>query len=143
VVPRGRWRQRPRQVLAVAVAMAVAMAVLVLPQLPRSLASWPDYGVQWPSVLNRTVGSIHGNAGFNVPAYDGVGRFGVQSAGNGQAAQVDVRAGGTTVQSFRRTQEPTSVTFPGPPHGLAFAELRAVDPNTERAASVRVEVGRR
>jgi hypothetical protein len=143
VVLAGRWRQRPRQVLAVAVAMAVAMAVLVLPQLPRSLASWPDYGVQWPSVLNRTVGSIHGNAGFNVPAYDGVGRFVVQSAGNGQAVQVDVRAGGTTVQSFRLNQEPTSVTFPWPPHGLAFAELRAVDPNTERAASVRVEVGRR
>jgi hypothetical protein len=143
VVLAGRWRPRPRPALAVVAAFAVAMAVLVLPQLPRSLASWPDYGVQWPSVLNRTVGSIHGSAGFNVPAYDGVGRFLVQPAGDGQAIQVDVRAGGTTVQSIRLNHEPTNVTFPWPRRGLAFAELRAVDPNTERPASVRVEVGRR
>jgi hypothetical protein len=143
VVLAGQWQQRPRQALAVAAALAIAMAALVVPQLPRSFASWPDYGVRWPSVLNRTAGSVQGSAGFNVPAYDGTGRFLVQSAGGGRSVQVDVRAGGTIVQSIRLNHGPVSVTFPWPLRGLAFAELRAVDLDTETPATVRVEVGRR
>jgi hypothetical protein len=143
VVLAGRWRPRPRWMVACAAALGAMMAIIVVPQLPRSFRSWPDYGVQWSSVLNRRVGSIHGNAGFNIPAYDGVAEFRVQPiAGNG-AVHVDVRAGGVTVQSVRLNREQKSVAWAWPRGGLAFAELRASDAQTREPADVRVEVGPR
>jgi hypothetical protein len=138
----GGWRSRPRWLIAVAVALGVAMAVVVLPQVPRSLGSWPDYGIRWPSVLKRDIGTIHGKAAFNVPAYNGVAEFRVQSDSPGDT-QVDVRAGGVTVRSFRLDQDLRSVMWPWPPRGLAFVEVRAVDPTNGAPADVRVHVGRR
>jgi 4-amino-4-deoxy-L-arabinose transferase-like glycosyltransferase len=143
VVLAGDWRSRPRPVVAVGVALGVMMALVVVPQLPRSFRSWPDYGVRWPSVLNREVGTIHGDAAFNVPAYAGVAGFRVQSLAGAEAVQVDVRAGGVTVRSVRLNREGTSITWPWPERGLAFAEVRAVDAGTTTPADVRVEVGPR
>ncbi len=142
VVFAGGWRSRPRWAIAGAVALGIAMAVIVLPQVPRSLGSWPDYGIRWPSVLKRDVGTIHGKGAFNVPAYNAVAEFRIQSAAPGET-QVDVRAGGVTVRSFRLDQDLRSVMWPWPPRGLAFVEVRAVDAGTGAPADVRVHVGRR
>jgi hypothetical protein len=142
VVLAGGWRSRPRSVMAFAMAVGMAMALVVVPQLPRSLASWPDYGVRWPSVLKRDIGHIHGTGAFNVPAYDGVAEFRVQSAA-ATDTQVDVRADGVTVRSFRLDQDWRSVMWPWPRRGLAFAELRATDVNTHAPVDVRIEVGPR
>jgi hypothetical protein len=143
VVLSGGWRSRPRSVIAVAVALGMMMAIIVIPQLPRSLRSWPDYGVQWPSVRNRNVGSIHGNGAFNVPAYAGVAEFRVEPTAGESAVQVDVRAGGVTVESVRLNQERRTIAWPWPRRGLAFAELSAVNAETRAPAHVRVEIGPR
>lgn len=143
VVLAGNWRRRPRWMVGCAAALGVMMAIVVVPQLPRSFRSWPDYGVQWPSMLSRRVGSIHGNAAFNVPAYEGVAEFRVQPIAGDGAVHVDVRAGGVTVQSLRLNREQKSIAWPWPRRGLAFAELRASDAETRAPADVRVEVGPR
>jgi len=143
VVLAGGWRSRPPPVIALAVALGFMMAVVVIPQLPRSLRSWPDYGVQWPAVRNRNIGSIHGTGGFNVPAYGGVAEFRVRPTADTAAVQLDVRSGGETVQSVRLNQEQRSIAWPWPRRGLAFAELSAVDAETRAPADVRVEVGPR
>jgi hypothetical protein len=143
VVLAGGWRPRPRLMTTLAVALGLMMAIVVVPQLPRSLQSWPDYGVKWPSVLSRRVGSIHGTGAFNVPAFEGVAEFRVQPTAGESAVQVDVRAGGTTVQSVRLNQEQQSIAWPWPRRGLAFAEVSAIDVETRAPADVRVEIGRR
>jgi 4-amino-4-deoxy-L-arabinose transferase-like glycosyltransferase len=143
VVFAGGWRSRPRWAIAAAIAVGIMVAVVIIPQLPRSLRIWPDYGVEWPSVLNREVGIIHGSAAFNVPAYDGVAEFTVAPAPNQRAVQVDVRAGGETVRSVRLNHEQQSIAWPWPPRGIAYAELRAVDAETRAPAAVRVKLGHR
>jgi hypothetical protein len=143
VVLAGGWRARPRGVLGAAVVPGMLIAFFVVPQLPRSLRSWPDYGVQWPSVLNRDLGNIHGHAAFNVPAYQGLAEFRVQPTTGARPVQVEVRSGGVTVRSVRLNTDWRSIAWPWPRRGLAFAELHAVDAETGAPAGVRIQIGPR
>lgn len=140
VVLAGEWQSRPRAVMALSTALAVMLAAVVVPQLPRSLRSWPDYGVQWPSVLNRDSGTIHGGGAFNVRAHGGVASFWIEPVDPDDAVQVDVRAGGVLVRSARLDHAAASISWPWTPQGLAFAEVRAVDAQTQTPADVRVDV---
>ncbi len=143
VVLAGGWRARPRWVITLAAAVAVLMAIVVVPQLPRSFRSWPDYGVRWSPPLSRAVGTIQGTGGFNVPAYDGVAKFRVEPVTSETQVQVDLRADGVTVRSLRLSQEDRSIGIPWPRRGLAFVELHAFDAATRTPATVRVDVAPR
>jgi hypothetical protein len=78
VVLAGDWRLAPRRYsLAVAAAVSLLLAIVTIAQLPRSLRSWPAYGIEWSSA--DTV-RIRGTGGFNVLATNGVVAFRVARA---------------------------------------------------------------
>jgi 4-amino-4-deoxy-L-arabinose transferase-like glycosyltransferase len=134
VVVAGAWR-RPRPLaLAAAGAIGLLAAAAVLPQVPRSLRSWPDYGIVWPSIFNRPSGQFTGAAGLNVPAFDGVATFTVAPAGS-SPVQLRVRVGGIHVQTMDVSAgETRTIRTRWPERGLAFIELDQVGPSGERPA---------
>jgi hypothetical protein len=123
VVCAGGWR-RPRPIpLALAAAAALVAAAGVLPQVPRSLRSRPDYGVTWPSIFSRQSGQFTGAAGMNVPAYEGLATL-TATAGGDSSPRIDVRVGGVHVRSVQLTAgEPGAIRAFWPAGGLAFVEL--------------------
>ena len=123
VVFAGGW-QRPRPVaLAAALATGALAAIAVLPQLPASLRSWPDYGMAWPSIFNRPSGTFTSAAGLNVPAFDGRAAFDVTS--NAQfATRLQVRVGGVHVNDVALAAgETATIRTMWPARGLAYIEL--------------------
>lgn len=119
----GGWR-RPRPIaLTLALAAGLVVAAGVLPQVPRSLRSWPDYGVTWPSIFNRQAGRFAGAAGLNVPAYEGLAMLTATPAA-GSSPRLDVRVGGVPVRSVQLAGgEPGAIRAYWPAGGLAFVEL--------------------
>jgi len=133
VVFAGTW-QRPRPVaLAAAIATGALAAIAVLPQLPASLRSWPDYGMAWPSIFNRPSGTFTSAAGLNVPAFDGRAAFDVTS--NAQfATRLQVRVGGVHVNDVTLAAgETTTIRTMWPARGLAYIELDQQAPANESA----------
>ena len=143
VVLAGAWKRRPLTLVAASVLCAAGAALIVVPQLPRSVRSWPDYGVEWPSVLDRRAGVIRGRGALNVPAFNGTASMRLDPMSPPHPVQVDVRADGVTVRSVRLERETEAIAWPWPRRGLAFAELVARDVETARPAAIRIEVGRR
>lgn len=144
----GAWRPRSGRWLFVGVALALGLSAVVLPQLPRSLAARPDYGVAWSSVADRESGRIEGRAGFNVPAYDGVVTLSVASRphipGANEPTRVAVRLGGTIVETLTLTpDEERALRYTWPAKGLAFAELEATRRPSGAPASLQVALSRR
>jgi hypothetical protein len=127
----GGWRLRPRW-LVPAVAAGVVSAVAVLPQVPRSLAGWPDYGVEWPSIWVRDSGRIIGPAGVNVPAFGALAEFSIArepSTANG-TTPVDLQIRGAGVMVESRTLVPGDTQqfrIWWPRRGLAFLRIDATD----------------
>ena len=143
VVLAGGWRRPSWPLTAATLLCAAATALIVVPQLPRSFRSWPDYGVAWPSVLNRRAGIIRGTGALNVPAYNGTASVRLDPMSAPGPVQVDVRAEGVTVRSVRLERDIEAIAWPWPRRGLAFAELEVRDVETARPADVRIEVGPR
>jgi hypothetical protein len=128
----GGWSWRRAWVLPAA-ALSVVLAATVLAQLPRSLAGWPDYGIEWPSIWKRDRGRLIGPAGVSVPAFDALAEFGIErepstDPGKGPT-EITVRSGGITLES--------GSILPGelrrfkiwwPPRGLAFLRIEAGPP---------------
>ena len=111
----------------------------MLPQVPRSLAGWPDYGVEWPSIWKRGNGRIIGPAGVNIPALRGLAEFTLtrepSTSPQGPATAVQIRGAGVALES--RTIAPgESQQFRiwWPRQGLAFLQIdgRSQDGRTPR-----------
>ena len=144
VVVTGHW-QRPRAVwLGAAVAVTILMGFTVVPQVPRSLAAWPDYGVEWPSIFSRHEGRFTGAAGFSLLAPSGVAEFSATAPSDPAAATVTVSAGTNFVwlatvdlepgetRQFRMLCRP----------GLAFIEVAAHRTADGSPATVAISVPR-
>jgi 4-amino-4-deoxy-L-arabinose transferase-like glycosyltransferase len=134
----GTWVLRWRWI-AVAAAISVVIASAMLPQVPRSLAGWPDYGVEWPSIWKRGNGRIIGPAGVNIPAFRGLAEFTLtrepSTSPQGPATAVQIRGAGVALES--RTIAPgESQQFRiwWPRQGLAFLQIdgRSQDGRTPR-----------
>jgi len=131
VVVAGGWRRPRAAALGGALLAGLVAAAAVLPQIPNSLRSWPDYGVVWPSIFNRPAGQFVGAAGLNVPAFDGVATFTVASAGP-SPVQLRVRAAGVHVRTIQvGPGETGTVRARWPARGLAFIELDQIDRSGE------------
>jgi 4-amino-4-deoxy-L-arabinose transferase-like glycosyltransferase len=129
----GRWRDAKYGWLAVGILTGALMTAVVLPQFARSMRAWPDYGVEWPSVLVRRTGQISSRAGVNVPVSKGVAEFTL--SGEWRWSEVRVRVGGVSVQTVGVAPgENRRVRCWSPNPGLAFIELEVTEP-------VRITIG--
>ncbi len=134
VVIAGAWRRPHPAALAAAVVAGAVAATAVLPQVPNSLRSWPDYGIVWPSIFNRPAGQFTGAAGLNVPAFDGIATLTATTLGTAPA-QLRVRIGGVHVRTMDvAAGETETIRTRWPARGLAFIELDQIDPSGERTA---------
>ena len=143
VVLVGQWQRPPRVWLAVATAGALVAALAVVPQIPRSLAARADYGVSWPSVLDRPKGRMTGTAGFNVIATTGAASF--HATGQDAPAGIDlvVRANGRDVSTTHlETGQSAQIQVPWPDVGMAFVDVSARRSNDGRPATVEIAVQR-
>jgi hypothetical protein len=132
IVLTGGWRRPTRAGLAVAVAAAIAGAAAVLPQVARSLRSWPDYGVTWPSIFSRAEGYMRGTAGLNVAPSNGFAVLNLtllsqDNLWGGGPVKTEVRARGVLVHS--EVMPPwgkRTIRIPWPRGELAFVEISAM-----------------
>ena len=124
----GSWRHPSLlEVPAAAILTGLALTAVV-PQIPQTLRAWPDYGVKWPSIFNRTAGQFTGAAGLNVPAPDGAARLNAISDGD-SAVQLRVRVNGVLVRTVQLPPgDVTTIHALWPARGLAFVELNATGP---------------
>ena len=121
---------RRRVVVAAGIVPGLLAAAAILPQVPRSLGAWPDYGIAWPSIFRRDAGTATNRAGFNLPlAVRGgrpAGTFTVAAPGSRAPALVAVRVDGVHVQTVQvATRSAARVTVRSGRHGLAYVELKA------------------
>jgi hypothetical protein len=99
VVLAGGWRLAPKWI-ALALPFSAVMVFAVLPQVSRSFAGWPDYGVEWPSIWTRQSGRLADRAGVNVPAFNALAEFSLTWAPRDAASlDVSVRGAGVTLDS--------------------------------------------
>jgi hypothetical protein len=139
VVISGSWRRPHPAALAAATVTGAIAAAAVLPQVPGSLRSWPDYGLVWPSIFNRPSARFTGSAGLNVAAYDGVARLIAASEGP-SPIRLRVRVGGVHVQTLDvDAGERKTITTRWPARGLAYVELDQIE-DAGRPATVEVRV---
>jgi len=143
VVLAGAWCPRPRALVAAAIACSVGLALLVIPQIPRSLQAWPDFGIRWDSVLARQHGDLVGAAGLNVPAYTGTAQLAVRAADPSSPVRLDLRANGRSVTTIALDGRERSIAWPSTTQGLEFVEVRAQNAQTGAPAAVHVVVPRR
>ena len=136
----GAWRRRSAAVLTTAIAVSLALALLVVPQVPRSLRAWPDFGVRWDSVLARHHGDLLGKAGLNVPASGGIARLTVQAAPSLGPVRLDVRSAGKSVATIALDGGQRAIAWSSASEGLTFVEVRAVDVETGAPAPLHVIV---
>lgn len=135
----GEWRPATMRAWIPAIAIAAVVAVAVLSQVPASFAAWPDYGVRWPSIFNRTSGDLSRSAGVNVLALDGVAAFQASATGT-QPIRLDVRAGGVHVRTVELPPgNPVPIRALWPPRGFAFVELTANGGDADATIRVNLE----
>ena len=128
----GAWRRAHPAALAAAGAAAILAAAVVVPQFPQSLRSWPDYGIVWPSIFDRSVGRFVGAAGLNVPAFDGVATLTATQFGTAPI-RLRVRVGGVHVRTLDLAAGETgTIRTLWPRRGLAFIELDHLGSSAER-----------
>ena len=143
VVLGGAWQRPSRPWLAVAGAGALVAALAVFPQIPRSVAARADYGVAWPSVLERPKGQMTGTAGFNLIATTGAVTF--DATGQDAPAGIDllVRANGRDVATTHlENGQRAPIQIPWPEVGMAFVDLTARRSDDGRPATIEIAVQR-
>ncbi len=141
VVVAGNWRPATsRRPLLVAAAVSLVLAVVAGAQLPRSLRSWPSYGVIWSS--DRESGRLRGHGGFNVLAGRGVVAF--------RLTRTSSRPGSGDAQVIVKLRGAQTDAFELPPRGsrdchyawadrdLVFVEVDAVRAGTGDEVSLAV-----
>jgi hypothetical protein len=139
----GAWRPRPGAAVRAAIACSLGLALLVVPQIPRSLQAWPDFGIRWDSVLVRQYGDLVGAAGLNVPAYTGTAQFGVRAADPSAPVRFDLRVSGNRVATIVLDARERTIAWPSTTRGLEFVEVQAQNALTGAPASVHVTIPRR
>jgi hypothetical protein len=137
VVLSGGWRRPGVAAVTAGGAIGILAAIAVLPQVPRSLKAWPDYGVVWPSIFSRPAGPFTAAAGINVPAFDGVA---VLTTTPAAPVTLRVRIGGVHVRTLQiEAGEERLIRTAWPDRGLAFVELDQVGPpDSQPTIEVRV-----
>jgi hypothetical protein len=120
----GLWRRA----WILAGAASFALAVVLVPQVPRSLAGWPDYGIRWQHRPRgwRTV--VRGSAGFNVFVRTGVVPLEIRARPGVDTGDslVEVLLGGRAVEERALAPgEALKVEYPWPKRTMAFVEIRA------------------
>ena len=119
---------RPRA-MALAGAASLAAALVVIPQVPRSLEGWPDYGIRWQHRPRGWRTLVRGSAGYNVRVRNGIIALEVRarpSPGEHEDTVVEVRIGGRPAgREILAIGESRRVEYPWPRRTIAFVELRA------------------
>jgi len=119
---------RPRQ-LVLAGAASLAAAALLVPQVPRSLSAWPDYGIRWQHRPKGWRTLVRGSAGFNVRVRTGFVPLEVRARrGEGETADtvVEVRLGRRPVgREVLALGEVRRLEYPWPKKTIAFVEIHA------------------
>jgi hypothetical protein len=125
----GNWRWPGHAPIAAAAAVSLGLAAATLPQVPRSLAAWPSYGVDWARPLDRQSGRLRQSSGFNVLAHAGSVSFTLRrgrSHRDADTARMRVRAAGREVDQFElRPRESRDCAYPWPQRELVFVELES------------------
>jgi hypothetical protein len=124
----GALRPRRRAIVAAGIVPGLLAAALILPQVPRSLAARPDYGITWPSIFRRDAGIAQHRAGFNLPLAARGGRasgtFTLAAPGSRTAAPVAVWVDGVHVQTVQiAAGSAARVAVRSGRHGFAYVEL--------------------
>ena len=121
----GSWHRRGTAKLLAGAALGLLAAIAVLPQVPRSLRAWPDYGVEWPSIFSRGAGTFEGRAGFSVPVgADRIGAFALASGESASPVRIQVRVEGVLVRTVEIAPgETQSVRIIARRPGPEFVEL--------------------
>ncbi len=126
-------------------AVALALALVLVPQVPRSLGGWPDYGIRWQHRPKGWRTAVRGSAGFNVFVRTGTipleirARPGVDSG----ASAIEVFLGGRLVET--RTLAPGEVLkieHTWPKRTMAYVEVKATSATTGSPREVLVIRGR-
>jgi 4-amino-4-deoxy-L-arabinose transferase-like glycosyltransferase len=129
-----RGLERRRLLLVGAVSLA-AGAVL-LPQIPRSLAAWPDYAIRWQHRPKGWRTLVRGSAGFNVRVRTGFVPLEVRARpGEGDPSDtvVEVRLGRRLVGREVLAQgEVRHLRYVWPNRSIAYVELRASSAATQK-----------
>jgi hypothetical protein len=130
---------RPRG-LVLAGAVSLASAALLLPQVPRSLSAWPDYGIDWQHRPKGWRTLVRGSAVFNVRVRSGVlplevrARRGAADSPDSpdfEDTRVEVFLGGRSAgEEVLAPGEARKLEYPWPKRTIAYVELRAK--STER-----------
>ena len=137
VVFAGSWSRAGGAALTAASAAGLLAAVAVLPQVPRSIRSWPDYGVAWPSIFNRSEGLVAGRAGFNVPAMTGLASLSVTSL-DSMPARLLVRVNGVHMRTIELNANESKAFRTPWRGGLAFVEIEP-EGTTDTRLKVRID----
>jgi len=128
VVVADGWRWPGRSSMIVATMVSVVLGAVMLPQVPRSLAAWPPYGVAWTAPLSRASGRMQQEtAGFNVLARGGTVSFTLRRSRShidADTARVRVRLAGRDVDRFDlRAHQSRDCAYAWPRRDLVFVEL--------------------
>jgi hypothetical protein len=132
----GGFRGLRRRGLLLAGAVALASAGVLLPQVPRSLAAWPDYGIRWHHRPKGFRTLVTGSAGFNVRVRSGPVPLEIRARrrqGETGETVVEVRLGGRPAsRELLALGEARRLEYPWPENTIAFVELRASSQDTAK-----------
>lgn len=132
---------RPRG-LVLAGMVSLAAAAILVPQIPRSLEGWPDYGIRWQHRPKGSRTLVRGSAGFNVPVRSGFVPLEVRARpGDGDPGDtgVEIFLGRRRVgQAVLGPGEARQLEYPWPKRTMAYVEIRAASTKTGRPREVLV-----
>jgi hypothetical protein len=115
--------------MALAVAASLTAAAVVLPQVPQSLARWPDYGIRWQHRPKAWRTLVEGSAGLNIRARRGVVALELRARpaeGETGDTEVEVRLGRRpATREVIAPGESRKLEYRWPRRSLVFVELRA------------------
>lgn len=140
----GGWRKAGKPALLLAIVGSLAMAAILLPQVPRSLAAQPEYGVApWIGVLPGASTSANGPAGVNLMPRAGSVEFTVALVGNEKrVVPAAVSLNGRRVGTITLRTEPYQVTLANAAPGLNYIEIEPLPADGGQMPAYSISVSR-
>jgi hypothetical protein len=123
----GSWRHATRWQFAAALSCTLLVAFLVVPQIGRSLRSWPDYGTgQKETGQAGTRFTARGPVGFNVPALPEVTSIALVLADGSatDAFAANVKVNGRPAAELMISSTPRTVTLARKGVGMLYVEIQ-------------------